>query len=85
MSGNIVQTLAYDKIMMNDQKHIEARTALALLQEQQQELLTLEASINELHSLFVEVSNLLKSQEDPLLKLQGWADLPSSEYCVYHH
>lgn len=65
-----VQTLAYDKIMMNDQKHIEARTALALLQEQQQELLSLEASINELHSLFLEVTNLMKSQEDPLLKLQ---------------
>eukprot|EP01102_Stenamoeba_stenopodia_P000506 TRINITY_DN10494_c0_g1_i1.p1 TRINITY_DN10494_c0_g1~~TRINITY_DN10494_c0_g1_i1.p1 ORF type:complete len:292 (-),score=71.26 TRINITY_DN10494_c0_g1_i1:127-1002(-) len=65
-----VQTLAYDKIMMNDQKHIEARTALALLQEQQQELLSLETSINELHSLFLEVTSLLKSQEDPLLKLQ---------------
>jgi len=56
--------------LLSDKKHGEAKNALMAIQEQQRDLKHLEKNIQELHQIFLDMSLLVESSTETMVKVQ---------------
>jgi len=57
--------------LLSDSKHMEAKNALANIQEQQRDLKNLEKSIHELHQVFVDMAAIVESTQDSMDSMES--------------